>query len=438
MHEERQVIFNKGKISTYKGMSNLYCDYVTIVTGNTKETYYKLNNKKLDNNFWIASPVLKEAIDPDIPKTSLGLINKQGDVIIPFENRDIRVIDDKYLLVIRNVAKTSSVLSAIESRNDPNAATRMVDTDNNIKDRMNKATNNSGKYLLNDRFSEGTLYTVDGRNILGNKYYSFICMSDDSFYCSINVANSPIVEVPRNAPFSVMDSAPIVEPISPDVSLENTPAKDNFTPKLDVSNVNVSKKDIDSALDSKPSAFQDSKPKTSDATKNVIPTISSNSSNSIFTEEKKAVSSSKTVLDIPSVSIPEVKPEPIFPSNHKIVEISKKSDFSKDYDAIDRDKEEESFGDVVSAVNDLVRQNSELQQTVNKQNSTILSLQDKLRTMNNQQDRISELQRENTHLRTSNSQLQHKVDQLEEGYRQVRDALSSPSSYGEREYQKVA
>ncbi len=432
MHEERQVIFNKGKISTYKGMSNLYCDYVTIVTGNTKETYYKLNNKELDNNFWIASPVLKEAIDPDIPKTSLGLINKQGDVIIPFENRDIRVIDDKYLLVIRNVAKTSSVLSAIESRNDPNAATRMVDTDNNIKDRMNKATNNSGKYLLNDRFSEGTLYTVDGRNILGNKYYSFICMSDDSFYCSINVANSPIVEVPRNAPFSVMDSAPIVEPISPDVSLENTPAKDNFTPKLDVSNVNVSKKDIDSALDSKPSAFQDSKPKTSDATKNVIPTISSNSSNSIFTEEKKAVSSSKTVLDIPSVSIPEVKPEPIFPSNHKIVEIS------KDYDAIDRDKEEESFGDVVSAVNDLVRQNSELQQTVNKQNSTILSLQDKLRTMNNQQDRISELQRENTHLRTSNSQLQHKVDQLEEGYRQVRDALSSPSSYGEREYQKVA
>lgn len=432
MHEERQVIFNKGKISTYKGMSNLYCDYVTIVTGNTKETYYKLNNKELDNNFWIASPVLKEAIDPDIPKTSLGLINKQGDVIIPFENRDIRVIDDKYLLVIRNVAKTSSVLSAIESRNDPNAATRMVDTDNNIKDRMNKATNNSGKYLLNDRFSEGTLYTVDGRNILGNKYYSFICMSDDSFYCSINVANSPIVEVPRNAPFSVMDSAPIVEPISPDVSLENTPAKDNFTPKLDVSNVNVSKKDIDSALDSKLSAFQDSKPKTSDATKNVIPTISSNSSNSIFTEEKKAVSSSKTVLDIPSVSIPEVKPEPIFPSNHKIVEIS------KDYDAIDRDKEEESFGDVVSAVNDLVRQNSELQQTVNKQNSTILSLQDKLRTMNNQQDRISELQRENTHLRTSNSQLQHKVDQLEEGYRQVRDALSSPSSYGEREYQKVA
>lgn len=438
MHEERQVIFNKGKISTYKGMSNLYCDYVTIVKGNAKETYYKLNNKKLDNNFWIASPVLKEAIDPEIPKTSLGLINKQGDVVIPFENRDIRVVDDKYLLVIRNVAKTSSVISAIASRNDSNAATRMVDTDNNIKDRLNKATNNSGKFLLNDRFSEGTLYTVDGRNILGNKYYSFICMSDDSFYCSINVANSPIVEVPRNAPFSVMDSAPIVEPISPEVPLETTPAKDNFTPKLDVSNVNVSKKDIDSALDSKPVEFHDSKPKTSDTTKNVIPTISSNSSNSIFAEEAKEVKPAKTVLDIPSVSIPEVKPEPIFPSNHKIVEISKSSDLSKDYDNMSSDREEDSFGDVVSAVNDLVRQNSELQQKVNKQNSTILSLQDKLRTMTNQQERISELERENTHLRTSNSQLQHKVDQLEEGYRQVRDALSSPSSYGEREYQKVA
>ena len=164
--------------------------------------------------------------------------------------------------------------------------------------------------------------------------------------------------------------------------------------------------------------------------------ISSNSSNSIFAEEAKEVKPAKTVLDIPSVSIPEVKPEPIFPSNHRIVEVSKSSDLS--YNNMSSDREEDSFGDVVSAVNDLVRQNSELQQKVNKQNSTILSLQDKLRTMTNQQDRISELERENTHLRTSNSQLQHKVDQLEEGYRQVRDALSSPSSYGEREYQKVA
>ena len=200
MHEGRQVVFNKGKISTYKGMSDLYCNYVTITTGNTQETYYQLNNRNLDNDFLIASPLLKEAIDPEIPKTSLGLISKQGNIIIPFENRDIRIIDDKYLLVIRNIAQTKTVLDAIASRDDPNAATRMVDTDNNIKDRINKETHGTGKFLLNDRFSEGTLYTIDGKNILDNKYYSFICMTDDSFYCSVNVADSPIVEVARNAP----------------------------------------------------------------------------------------------------------------------------------------------------------------------------------------------------------------------------------------------
>ena len=439
MHEERQVIFSKGKVSTYNGMSDLYCDYVTITTGNSQQIYYLLNNKKLDNDLLVASPILKEAIDPDIQKTSLGLINKQGDIIIPFENRDIRVFD-KYLLVIRSEAKSQSVLNAIRSRNDPTAAERMVDTNSNIKEKLNKEMNNQGKFLLNDIFSEGTLYTLDGRNILDNQYYSFIGMTDDSFFCSTNVSDSKVVEVPRNAPFSLENSAPIVEAMPVDKPPLEIPKEEGSSSKLDISNVNVSKKDIDSILESKPAGSLDSdavdnKAKAVIDTKIVIPTISSNS---VFEGEKKESSPIKPVLDIPSVSLPEVKPEPIFAAEDKSVSVSKPKPVSKTSD-LKENTNDESFGDVVSAVTKLVQENNKLQQEVNKKDSTILSLQDKLRTMTNQQQKINDLEEENKQLHEVNGQLQRKVDQLQEGWRQVRDALDAPSSYGETVgYQKVA
>ena len=444
MHEERQVIFSKGKVSTYNGMSDLYCDYVTITTGNSQQIYYLLSNKKLDNDLLVASPILKEAIDPDIQKTSLGLINKQGDVIIPFENRDIRVFD-KCLLVIRSEAKSQSVLDAIHSRNDPTAAERMVDTNSNIKEKLNKEMNNQGKFLLNDIFSEGTLYSLDGRNILDNQYYSFIGMTDDSFYCSTNVSDSKVVEVPRNAPFSLKNSAPIVEPMPVEKPSLEISKNESSTSKLDISNVNVSKKDIDSILEPKePKAIvssseedtADNKPKAVNDTKIIIPTISSNS---VFEEEKKEESTpTKSILDIPSVSLPEVKPEPIFSAEDKTVDVSKPKSDSKPSD-LKVDTKDETFGDVVSAVTKLVQENNKLQQEVNKKDSTILSLQDKLRTMTNQQQKINDLEKENNQLHDVNGQLQRKVNQLEEGYRQVRDALNAPSSYGETlGYQKVA
>ena len=193
-------------------------------------------------------------------------------------------------------------------------------------------------------------------------------------------------------------------------------------------------------MESKPAGSLDSnaidnKAKAVTDTKIVIPTISSNS---VFEEEKKESSPIKPVLDIPSVSLPEVKPEPIFSAEDKSVSVSKPKSVSKTSDLKENTKDE-SFGDVVSAVTKLVQENNKLQQEVNKKDSTILSLQDKLRTMTNQQQEINDLEEENKQLHEVNGQLQRKVDQLQEGWRQVRDALEAPSSYGETVgYQKVA
>lgn len=146
MQEEKKATFDRGKVSSYNGQDNLFCDFATVTTGDKKDVYYLLNenDKKLDNDCFIASTVLKEAIDSNIPRSHLGLINVKGDVIIPFVNKSIKVIDDKYLLVVRSEAKTKSVVDAINSRNDPSAAERMVNANASIKDKLNRIMNGQG------------------------------------------------------------------------------------------------------------------------------------------------------------------------------------------------------------------------------------------------------------------------------------------------------
>src|SRR5699024_6759658 len=96
---------------------------------------------------------------------------------------------------------------------------------------------------------------------------------------------------------------------------------------LDVSNVSVSKQEIDSALESsiKPEEVPGvSKDKDNSlnkdnnfvtASKNVIPTISSTS---VFNEPKNDIQPeealSKPIVNIPTVELPEVQPDSIFSS----------------------------------------------------------------------------------------------------------------------------
>ena len=258
MRDEKNVKFEKGKVSEYNGQQDIYCDFVTVTQGEKQDIYYLLNDKKLDNGFYIASTVLKEAIDPQILRTHLGLIDKNGNVCIPFENKIVKVVENKYLLVVRTEARTQSVIDAVFSRNDPTAAERMVNTNASIRDKLNEYMNNHGNFLLNDLLSEGTIYTVDGRNIFNNQYYSFIGMTDSSFYCSSNVPESSIIEVPREDLFEVRPNN-----IEKDSELTSTTVIDEpvFPKKdpLDITGVIVPKNSIDVALNSSTDGSEDEK-----------------------------------------------------------------------------------------------------------------------------------------------------------------------------------
>lgn len=213
----------------YKDRTDIVCTYGLTDDG---KQYYFLDETSIPNGNIIASTVLVEAIDPVVVASSVGVIDKNGSVIIPFENRSIKSITPGLLLVEKANSTTPSVVEAIKLRSDPLSATKLVTTPATIKDNMNARMGNGGRFVFNDQFSEATIFDMNGNNIINNEYYSFIGLkNNEALYFSKNTVDSPVTE------FS-LTSGGFVEPPIP--SATNEP--------LDVKNTEVTQEIIDGAM----------------------------------------------------------------------------------------------------------------------------------------------------------------------------------------------
>jgi len=179
----------------YKDRSDIVCSYGLTEDG---KQYYFLDDEKLNNGGTIASTALVEAIDHQVVPSSIGVIGVDGNIIIPFENKSVRPIYGKALLVERANPLTQSVIDAINLRKDPLSATKLVSTPAMIKDKMNQQMGEGGRFLFNDQFSEATVCDLDGNNLVDNEYYSFIALKNDVLYLSKNVMDSPVVTYDLN------------------------------------------------------------------------------------------------------------------------------------------------------------------------------------------------------------------------------------------------
>ena len=187
MQEEKNVSFERAKVE-YNGAPDLYVDYVIVKANGQEVNYYLLNDQRIEkgHGLYIVSTNLKEAVDASVPRSHIGIIDDKANVVIPCNNKTVKVIDGKFLLVVRNEPETDSVKEAILASKDQSATEKMVNANATIKDKVNKEMG-SGKFILNDLLSEGTIYSLDGENLLDGKYYSFIGMNDHSFYLATNV-----------------------------------------------------------------------------------------------------------------------------------------------------------------------------------------------------------------------------------------------------------
>lgn len=179
----------KGQVK-YKDRSDIVCTYGILDDG---RQYYFLDGEKLGKGRIIASTALVEAIDPLVLASNIGVIDSDGNVIIPFENKAVKPISDQAMLVEISKPVTPSVIEASNMRKDPLAATRLVTTPAAIKEKVNAKMNGQGRFIFNDQFSEATVYDLDGNNLLDNKLYSFIGYADDVLYLAGNTTDTDVI-----------------------------------------------------------------------------------------------------------------------------------------------------------------------------------------------------------------------------------------------------
>ena len=181
-------------IVKYKDRNDIVCCYG--VTDDGKQYYFldETGEKKFHNGNRVASTALVEAIDPMVKASNIGMIDENGNEVIPFVNRMIKPVNDDILLVELANPISESVIEATRLKSDPLSATKLVSTPALIKDKLNAKMGPTGRYLFNDQFSEATVCDINGNNLVNDEYFSFIGISDGKLYFSKNNPESEITE----------------------------------------------------------------------------------------------------------------------------------------------------------------------------------------------------------------------------------------------------
>lgn len=227
----------------YKDRSDIICTYGVTDNGNQ---YYFLDDTKLPNGNIIVSTTLLESVDPLAVASHIGVIDSEGNEVIPCNNKTVKSISGDILLVEKANPESPNVLESLRQREDPAYATKLVTTPAAIKDNMNKLMGVDGRFVFNDQFSEATICDIDGKNLINNEYYSFISVNDEKIYFSKNIENSEVVEYPlypvneekveENAPTLNVETTSVTQDsIEKALSDENQLVENNEVTKLDES-----------------------------------------------------------------------------------------------------------------------------------------------------------------------------------------------------------
>ena len=225
----------------YKDRSDIICTYGVTDNGNQ---YYFLDDTKLANGNIIVSTTLLESVDPLAVASHIGVIDSEGNEVIPCNNKTIKPISSDILLVEKANPESPNVLESLRQREDPAFATKLVTTPAAIKDNMNKLMGVDGRFVFNDQFSEATICDIDGKNLINNEYYSFISANDEKIFFSKNIEGSQVIEYPlypvneekveEEAPTLNVETTSVTQDsIEKALSEENQPVENNEVTKLD-------------------------------------------------------------------------------------------------------------------------------------------------------------------------------------------------------------
>lgn len=172
-----------------KGFEDKECTYMKTDDG---KQFYFIENFQLSNGNIIACSDLSQGVG-NKPRQTLGVITPRGEIVIPFENKMIKPLENNLLLVERNIPITPNVANALAKKDDPNTATNYMNDANTIKSQLKSVMTGGENYVFDNPFSEAALYTLEGVNVGGN-YFSFISKNGNDYFLSTNVVGSSILK----------------------------------------------------------------------------------------------------------------------------------------------------------------------------------------------------------------------------------------------------
>ena len=289
-------------IVKYKDRNDIVCCYG--VTDDGKQYYFldETGEKKFHNGNRVASTALVEAIDPMVKASNIGMIDENGNEVIPFVNRMIKPVNDDILLVELANPISESVIEATRLKSDPLSATKLVSTPALIKDKLNAKMGPTGRYLFNDQFSEATVCDINGNNLVNDEYFSFIGISDGKLYFSKNNPESEITE------YSIFPPK-----VQSDITVEND------TNEIDVKEAELPTEVVEDAMNHKSLEESMNQPNPPIVEGPSVPDVPTNDvvtpSESLIEEEPKE----EVVPDVPPLN--EVMTEEVSPEQNEESEV---------------------------------------------------------------------------------------------------------------------
>ena len=182
----------KKGISQMAEYPNREINYVVPADG---KMYYVLNNGELKNGCIIATLDPKRAIDDQIECSSIGVFKEDGSVLIDFNKKDIKTINDDLLLVVNSTPVSTEVVNAQQKVNDTMFQNVMKENQITIVDSMMREMGITGEMLFSDAYGEAAVYKMDSYNNKIGVEASFIGKNDKELFFHTNDINSLVTKI---------------------------------------------------------------------------------------------------------------------------------------------------------------------------------------------------------------------------------------------------
>lgn len=180
----------KKGISQMAEYPNVEINYVMPKNGNM---YYVLKDGELDNGYIIATLDPKYAIDENNPSSDVGVFSENGEILIDFNKKSIKHIEDDYVLVENAKLNTKEVMEVVAKKDDPNISSEIAEKQEVIIDKMMAAMGSQGEILFSNAYSEANIYKLDSYNDIVGVDCSFIGKNENSFFFHTNDVNSDLI-----------------------------------------------------------------------------------------------------------------------------------------------------------------------------------------------------------------------------------------------------